>query len=135
MFNLFKWLWGTPEVQYKIVEVKAPRNAQKWSKETKDAVSTLQYHPGFIAVMERFELHRQMLISKLATEFHKDQREADYIQAGVYWLGYGQALVSGAGAAPTRSVVDPMQEELEAFRAIDETIERIGMEPPQAGSN
>ena len=126
--NVVNALLGRETKQYVVVELKAPRSTQQWSKETKDAVATLPFHPGFSALMDRVNLHRQMLVHKLATEFHKDQRESDYQQAGVYWLGYIQELVSKATAVPQAPRLDPMQEELEAFRAIDATIERVGME-------
>src|ERR1700676_307341 len=120
------------KIIYKVVEVKAPRTNTKWSKEIKDAVSTLPSHPGFIALMERQELHRQMLAHKCAHEYHKDQRESDYLQAGIFWLGYAQRLVDGATKLPLTPTMDAFDEEMEEFKQIDSTNERIGMEQPQA---
>lgn len=122
------WLKVEPEVIYKVVEVKAPRMSQNWDKDTRDAVSTLQAHPGWVAIQDRLSLQKQMLGNKLAHEFHKDLRAIDYIQAGVFWLGYIQDQIAKASERPVNRVVDPMQQELDAFRAIDAQIERVGME-------
>jgi len=133
---MFKWisrLFKRAEVvRYKVIEIKPPRLSQTWSKETKEAVATLSSHPGFIFLVDRLNLQRQMLESKLAREFHKDLREIDYLQAGVFWLGYIQDQVAKASQLPNARPLDAMQEEEEAFRLIDASIERIGMEQPQA---
>lgn len=124
------WLNVAPVVEtvYKVVEVKAPRLTQSWDKDTKDAVATLQAHPGWVAIQDRLSLQKQMLENKLAHEFHKDIRSIDYIQAGVFWLGYIQDQIAKAAERPANRVVDPLQEELNAFRAIDSQIERVGMD-------
>lgn len=116
------------EVIYKVIEVKGPRTATRWTKEIKDAISTLPSHPGFVAVMDRLALQKQMLEHKCSHEYHKDLREADYLQAGVFWLGYAQDLVNQATKLVTSTPVDAYDEELEAFKKLDAQIERIGME-------
>jgi hypothetical protein len=127
-------VWPPIRVQtvYKVVEIKAPRISQAWTKEIKDTVGTLSSHPGFIAITDRLNLQRQMLENKCSHEFHKDLREADYLQAGVFWLGYVQDLVAKATKLAPSAPVDPFDEEMAAFKEIDRQIERIGMEQPQA---
>lgn len=129
------WFTSQPKVVekvvYKVIEIRAPRIAQKWSKETKDTVSTLASHPGFVALMDRVALHRQMLEHKCSHEFHKDLRESDYLQAGVFWLGYLDRLIAESTKAPRAVAVDAYDEELEAFKELDARIERIGMESSQ----
>jgi len=117
---------------YKVIEVKAPRITSAWTKEIKEAVGTLSSHPGFIAIADRLSLQKQMLESKCSHEYHKDLREADYLQAGVFWLGYVQDLVAKATRLAPSAPVDAMDEELEAFKLLDAQIERIGMEQSQA---
>jgi hypothetical protein len=119
------------KVVYKVIEVKTPRTAQKWTKEVKDAVATLPSHPGFIAIQDRIALQKQMLEHKCSAEFHKDLRESDFLQAGVFWLAYLQRLIEEATQLPRAVPVDAYEEEMEAFRQIDSTIERIGMESGQ----
>lgn len=118
---------------YKVIEVKAPRTITAWTKETKDAVGTLAAHPGFVALTDRLNLQRQMLENKLSREYHKDLREIDYLQAGVFWLGYIQDTVAKATKLVPPTPTAAFDEELEAFKLLDAQIERIGMEPePQA---
>jgi hypothetical protein len=78
--------------------------------------------------MDRLALQRQLLESKLTREFHKDLREVDQLQAGVFWLGYVQEVISKALDQPQRVPKDVMDEEMEAFRELDAKIERVGME-------
>lgn len=130
-----KWFTSQPQVVekvvYKVIEIRGPRVAQKWSKDIKDAVSTLAAHPGFVAITDRIALHRQMLEHKCSHEFHKDLRESDYLQAGVFWLGYIDRLIAESTKAPRSVAVDAYDEELEAFKELDARIERIGMEDSQ----
>jgi hypothetical protein len=124
-----KWLRPqvVTEVVYKVVEVSAPRRPQPWTKDIKDAIATLPSHPGFVAILDRLALQRQYLASKCANEFHKEQREADFLQSGVHWLNYVQALIDEATKVSSRMQHDPYAEELEAFQKIDAQIERVGM--------
>lgn len=126
--NWFRTKTPEPQIVYKVIEVKAPRITQAWSKEIKEAVSTLSAHPGFIALVDRLNLQRDLLKTRCATEYHKTQRETDYLQAGVFWLGYVQDLVNKSTKLQQAIPVAVMDEELEAFKQIDATIERIGME-------
>jgi hypothetical protein len=134
---MFGWLDRTaPEVKivekvvYKVIAVKSPRTAQKWTKEIKDAVATLPSHPGFVAIQDRINLQKQMLEHKCSAEFHKDLRESDFIQAG-----YLQRLTDEATQLPRLAPVDAYEEEIEAFKQIDATIERIGMESQAPETN
>jgi hypothetical protein len=111
-----------------IVERRGHNKPEKWSNEIKQAVSTLQSHPGFIAVLDRIALQREMLEHKNNTQFKKDLREADFIQAGIIWLGYLQQLVDSAVALPQASYRSAYDEELEAHRQLDAQIERVGMD-------
>lgn len=133
-----QWLGVKPEVKtvylehnvekivYKVVEVK-DRPIQEWDKETKDAISTLPAHPGFLAVMNRLSLQRQMLNTKLSASYHKELREVDFLQSGLYWLNYIQNTVEQATKvrnAPKQ--LDAYDEEREAFERINAAIERVG---------
>jgi hypothetical protein len=132
MFEWFKNLF-TPkvvrEVVYRVVEVKGPRAIVRWNKEMKATVNTLQSHPGFMLILERLALQRQLLESKNNKDVKKDLRECDFLQSGIFWLGYVQELVTKAVDLPAAAPQDAMQEELEAFRELDAKIERVGMDP------
>jgi hypothetical protein len=67
------------------------------------------------------------LKGRLDHSFHKDLREVDILQAGVFWSNWLRSELERATVgAPQGRQVDPMEEELAAFRAIDAQIERVG---------
>jgi hypothetical protein len=115
-------------VVYKLIEVEA-RTHTRWDKESKDAVSTLQSHPGFLALLDKLKLQRGIIENTLKSTRHQDIRAVDFLQSGIYWAGWLQREVEATTLkGPTKQYKDPMQEELEAFQAIDAQIERVGME-------
>jgi hypothetical protein len=114
--------------EYKIVALKEPRT-KEWDKETRDAVAALTAHPGFLAVVNRLATQRQMIQTKLSSGFHKELREVDYLQAGIFWLDYVQEQVNKATQVKlTARPTEAYDEELEAFKQIDAQLERVGME-------
>src|SRR5208282_4088592 len=124
MFSRLRELFK-PRVVYKIVEIKAPRPSYRWDENTQDAVSTLTAHPGFIALTERLAITKAQLESKNNTQWKKDLREADFIQAGIYWSGWLLEQVSKATLkGSSRKYIDPLQEEQEAFEKLNAQIER-----------
>lgn len=123
-----KFIEPTQVVSFKVVEVPAGRTPQKWTKEVRDSVATLNYHPGFLAILDRLALQKALVNSKLHGEYRKDLRENDWLQSGSFWLGYLQTLMDQATLVPRAPERDAMEEELEAFKQIDAQIERIGME-------
>lgn len=128
MFERLKKLFA-PRVIYKVVEVKAPRTPYRWDQNTQDAVSTLSAHPGFIAILDRLAVTKAQLESKNNTQWKKDLREGDFLQSGIFWCNWLQDQISKATVKGSqRRYVDPMAEELEAFKALDAQIERVGMD-------
>lgn len=128
MLERIKQLFA-PRVIYKIVEVKAPRPSFRWDKHTQDAVSTLVAHPGFVALIERLGITKAQLETKNNTQWKKDLREADFLQAGIFWCNWLKEQVDKAtfkGSQPT--YVDPLAEEQAAFEILDAQIERVGMD-------
>lgn len=128
MFTRLKQLFA-PRVVYKIVEVKAPRPTYRWDENTRDSVATLSAHPGFVALIERLGVTKAQLESKNNTQWKKDLREADFLQAGIFWCNWLQDQVAKSTVKGSlHKYVDPMAEELAAFKELDARIERVGME-------
>lgn len=128
MFTRIRKLF-TPIIVYKIVEVAKPRPTFRWDQNTKDAVSTLTAHPGFVALTDKLSLINSQLKTKCYSSVHKELREVDFLQAGIFWSNWlreqiEQATVRGS----VKQYVDPMAEELEAFKLLDAQIERVGMD-------
>jgi hypothetical protein len=117
---------------YKIVEVQTPRPIVGWDEHTQDAVSTLTAHPGFVALVERLKLTKAQLEAKNNTQWKKDLREADFLQSGIFWCGWLQEQIDKATVKGSRrKVLDPMAEELAAFKELDSRIERVCEVPTQ----
>src|SRR5258708_12879865 len=87
MFERIKKLFA-PVVEYKIVEVEKPRTQFRWDQNTKDAVSTLSAHPGFIALTDKLSLINAQLKTKCFSSVHKKLREVDFLQAGIFWSNW-----------------------------------------------
>jgi hypothetical protein len=114
-----------PQREYLIVEVPAHRTHSKWSDEIRASAATLNSHPGFLAIMDKIELQRSLLGAQLTNTFHKDLRQVDYLQAGVYWLGILQRLVQSTTAVGSKQYISPEQEEQLAFEEINKSINRL----------
>lgn len=128
MFNTLRELFKS-RVDYRIVEVKAPRPIVRWDNTTKETISTLNSHPGFVALMEKLSLTKAQLESKNNTQWKKDLREADFLQSGIFWCNWLQDEVNkSTSRGSIKQYIDPMQEELEAFQKLDANIERVGMD-------
>lgn len=124
MFEFLKSLFT--KTVYKVVEVDRLRTPLRWDTETREAVATLKGHPGFIAIMDRLKLQRDMLLSQVGREFNATERQRDHRDLGVFWTLWLEDQVNKAtGRGPSKQR-DPLEEELEAFRAIDSQIERVG---------
>jgi len=126
---MFRWiqdLFPKPEPQYKIVELTEPRTlSQLGDSEMRESIYTLASHPGFVSLMNKLAYQSQSLKTKLAHERHADLRSVDFLQAGIYWSNWlRQELTRVTTKLPERQL-DPMEEELRAFKEIDATIERI----------
>jgi hypothetical protein len=119
--------WFKPQIKvvYQIVEVKSPRTPVRWDKSTKEVVSTLQSHPGFLALCERLALQRAQLETQLSRNLHKDLREVDFLQAGISWCAWLQEQVEKSTVKGSTKTFDAMEDELAAFREIDSQIERV----------
>ncbi len=125
---MFEWLKRLfqPKVVYKIVEVKAPRPSYRWDENTVQAVTTLTSHSGFVDLVDRLAISKAQLESKNNTQWKKDLREADFIQAGIFWCGWLQEQIDKATyKGSQRKSIDPFEEELAAFKELDSRIERV----------
>ncbi len=128
MFNRLRELFK-PKVIYKIVEVAKPRPFYRWDQNTKDSIGTLSSHPGFVALTERLALTKAQLESTLKQTMHKDLRQVDFLQSGLFWSQWLQEQVEKSTTkGSVRTFLDPYEEELKAFKELDSRIERVGMD-------
>jgi hypothetical protein len=126
MFERVKeWFAGKPQIEYRIIEIPQGRTHRGWDEETKRSVTTLLSHPGFVALTDRINFQKALLEQQLKAKFHKDLREADYLQAGILWLGYLEYLVKQSLDSPQPKYRTPDDEELEEFEKINAQITRL----------
>jgi len=121
VLSLFK-----PKVVYKIVELPQARTQSGWSEELRASVKTLAHHPGFLAVIDKLRVQRATLQSQLTSSFHKDLRQVDYLQAGIFWLSWVEKVVNQTTQSGSQGYIDPEAEEAAAIKAINDQIEKIG---------
>ena len=113
--------------EYRVVELSTPRaNAPNQAVEA-DAIATLASHPGFVALQRRLGLFNQSLRTKLISERHTDLASVNFLQAGVYWSGWLDEELKRATTKFTQPHHKVFDEELEAFKALDAQLERVGM--------
>lgn len=61
-----------------------------------EVIASLLNHPGFVALCNRFKLKRQALLAQLEGTRHKEIRDVDFIQSGLYWLRFAESEVNTA---------------------------------------
>lgn len=126
------WLGLKPQVvtetRYKIIEVPRPRTLSGWDKDIRASVATLSAHPGFVALTSRLAAQRALLESKLLRSVQGDLREVDFLKAGIFWSGWLLSQIEEATSKRTVQYQDALEEEAEAFKAIDATLERVGQD-------
>lgn len=125
MFERIKLWFSKPLTAYKVIEVPAGRTHKRWDDETKAAVSALADHPGYVALRDLRAWQVDVLRSKLLSDHHDDLRKVDFLQNGVYWLGWDDAQVAKAtniGSQRSRGVD---WAELEEIKEVESAIERF----------
>lgn len=112
-------------IEYRVVELEK-RAPVEDTKETRQQVASLQYHVGFLALLDKLNLTRAALKARLEQAKHEKMEDVIFLQAGLYWSHWLKQEVDRAGAIPNSVAVDPFEEELKAFRELDALVERVG---------
>lgn len=116
-----------PKTIYKVVELQPQqRLSRKTDKEVQESVQTLQSHPGFIYLLQRFDAQASLLKAKLTGERHDTLEEVQTLQAGIFWANWLRQELARAISRPSEQQTDPYEEELKAFKEIDDMLERVG---------
>lgn len=123
--RLIKWLTPAPITVYKLVEVSSDRTHKRWDEETKMAVASLDSHPGFQALRDLRAWQVDVLKSKLLSEHHDDLRKVDFLQNGVYWLGWDNLQVAKATQIGSQRSRTADWAELEELKEVESAIERF----------
>jgi hypothetical protein len=114
---------------YKVVELSSQqRISRKTDKEVQESVQTLQSHPGFLYLLQRFDAQASLLKAKLTGERHETLDEVHQLQAGIFWANWLRQELYRSISRPLEQQIDPYEEELKAFKEIDDLLERVGGE-------
>ena len=116
--------WRKP--QYKIVEVERPRQAPEELPELREGLKGLANNPYFGYLLGRLKAQRNFLETRLKESRFEKIEDVSFVQSGVFWTGWLAREVERLTMAPTAPQLDPIDQEVEAFRVIDSLIERVG---------
>lgn len=105
-----------------VVEVERGKRPESPSKEVRESVLSLQYHPGFQYLMSKFRFQRDFLDAKLRSEHHKDTREVDFLQSGIGWLNWCQAQVDFETGRPKEETKSSTSYEKQLFEQVNANI-------------
>lgn len=121
--------WSTKvrtEVKYQVVELDQARTPLQVGKEAQESIQTLSSHPGFLALMHQHQLTLSMLKTKLAKDLHKDMREVDFLQAGIFWSDWYLQQVKHSTMKMSQRISDATKDEEDLFGAVDANLELVG---------
>ena len=108
---------------YKVIELAEPARLSLSEKEFREIVPTLAANPAFVALTQRLNTQYAYLRTQLE---QNPKADLHFLQSGIYWCRWLQNQVRMATVKIPERRVDPFDEELQAFKEIDATIERIG---------
>jgi hypothetical protein len=91
-----------------------------------EAIASLRNHPGMVALLNRARLRQAVLKTQLSTTRHKDIRDVDFLQSGLYWLGFVESeLAAVTVGLRNKSVPKLADTEVSTFEDILSAIESI----------
>lgn len=117
--------WWRP-AQYRIVEMERPKpELADITPELREGLKSLVANPFFQLILSRLRMQRYALETRLKQRFDKVE-DVSYVQNGVFWTGWLERELDRLTEAPEKPTLDPIEEELAAFREIDSMLERVG---------
>lgn len=112
-------------VRYKIVELFKPRTRLGGGAEVRESVASLAAHPGFLWLIGQLDAQNSMLRTKLVADRHKELKDVEFLQSGIYWSQWLQDMINRATMKLSRAQSDATVEETEAFNQLQSAIEKI----------
>jgi hypothetical protein len=87
------------------------------------AVPSLKAHPGFLYLLTALQLKKAVLEARLRATLELKPHELAYLQAGIYWLGYIESVVSAQTQAQIRESRPAQPSEQAIFDDIKRSIQ------------
>lgn len=114
------------KTKIELVEVPNIRTQKGWDSQLRETVTTLQAHPGFLALCERLDLQAAALRTKLNNERHASLRDVEFIQSGIYWCNWLRGQVNMATIKAPQRRQEAAEEDYQAIKEIEASFEKIG---------
>lgn len=119
--------WFNSKRDYKVVEVEKPRNYTTLEgDELRQSLHSLLAHPGFLYLRDRLRSQRALLQGRLEEQRPQRLEDVTFLQQGLFWTRWLSAEVDRLTQAPQKPVLDPVEQELQAFRELDNMLTRVG---------
>jgi hypothetical protein len=113
-------------IKYQIVEVDKPRPNLGWDKESRETVMTLAAHPGFLVLLQKLSTQAALLRAKLVNDRHKEIKDVEFIQSGIFWCNWLQSQLTAATQRVKAEPQAAMDEEARAFKELQATLNKVG---------
>lgn len=119
--------WFNKTEKYQIVEIEKPRTYSTLEgEELREALRSLNAHPGFRYLQERLRAQKSFLQGRLSGLRHKSMDEVTFLQQGMAWAGWLDAELSRLSETPAAPKLDPVEQELAAFMELSSLLETVG---------
>jgi len=113
--------------QYKIIEVEKPHSPlPELTQDVKESLKTLKYQPGYIYLMQRFNLQRAELERQLKFGFSLTEQQLHFLQAGIYHMGWIEEQIKTLTKEPRKAEFIPSPDEIELFERHSAALEAVG---------
>lgn len=128
MSNKRRGLWAWVKEIY--TRLKTPRMVIEIEKGVptsvdREALASLEGHPGITALINKLRLQRQYLEAQLVKDRHETLRDADILQLGIYWTRFVESQIEQA-IGTTKYKTRPMvEDEIEEFKRARSAIESV----------
>lgn len=124
-----KWLKKWLEPKTLIVEVETPRKLEAPDGSLRDAILSLQAHPGFLYLLQKLRYQRHLLEAALLTQRQANLGDVEFLQSGINWLRWLQDQLEAETKFKTRQAAQrPSVSEEATLKQVMEQFEVIGQD-------
>ena len=122
MFDFLK-----PRTILKVVEIEKPKPSLKLTADMAESVISLQYHPGFLFLLDKLRAQKSLLVSTLVNERQAKLEDSEFLKSGIHWLDWLDQQISQATKLQKRQAeTQPEPEMADAFQQIQEQLQLVG---------
>lgn len=124
---MFRWLKKFfTHVEVKVIELERTAELPQLTAELKDSLRTLQVHPGFHYLLQRFRMEKASLQHALHSGFNLTERELHHLQAGIHFAGWFDSELNRLTQIPRKAEREISLDERKLFDEVRSSLELIG---------